>query len=148
MYSRILTFLFVALMFGNFFGSCKCNGDTSNETIAVDSLGLDPTKPQPVLAVPPPSPVVEEIVQRQKNNSPFKGLGCCSEPAPKNSEPCCCNEVLEKYRQMKAAKDKNLGELKMKDPILAICRGKLNKEFEAIDYPPPPPGTKEIDEDF
>ncbi len=143
MVTRNLVFLLAVVLLGNCLVSCGGSGDTSNQASLVDSLGLDTSKAQPVLAVPPANKEVEARIVEQANQSPFKDLGCCADEKRRKAEPCCCDEVLEKYKQMKAAKDKNLGQLKMSDPILAVCRKKLRKQFDAVDYPPPPPGTKE-----
>lgn len=128
--------------------ACKWDSN-SNSAMSGDSTALsDTTGPQKALETPPVNAAVEKKVEEQTAKSPFKDTGCCADETRRKAEDCCCQEVLEMYKKMRAAKDKNIAKLKMEDPILAVCRKKLKREFEDVDNPPPPPGKKESTEDL
>ncbi len=140
MIARFFTLAFCAsLLF-----SCKNDKPTDVHTTEVDSTQQGPA-PEP----PPITQAVKDIVDEQLAKSPFKGIECCTDET-RRKEPCCCDGVLEKYRQMRAAPGTtDFAKLKTSDPILSTCRKskKHRKEFELIDNPPPPPGKKAAKDD-
>ncbi len=133
-----------------FWSGPACKSDSnSNSAMSGDSTALsDTVGPQKALEVPPVSAVVESEVEKQIAKSPFKNIGCCVDETRRKTEDCCCQDLLEMYKKMLAGKDKNIAKVKMEDPILAVCRKKLKREFEEVDNPPPPPGKENSTDDL
>lgn len=71
-------------------------------------------------------------LKKRVSNSPFKALGCCDSEENRFNE-CCCQEVLNKYKEL--VKENKVGDLNLTDQILIDCKkGDLRLEFEKVDY--------------
>ncbi len=75
----------------------------------------------------------KEVLQKRVDNSPFRNLECC-ESDNTRFDDCCCEKVLEKYKNLV---EKNaLGDLNLKDQILIDCRkGPFSAKFDEVDFP-------------
>lgn len=144
-------FIFVLLVFINGCGSDKQtieNSDSSQELTGEKAILEEDkeTKPEKILeetlkveTAPPPvaPPKTKEVEDKQETIAkagPFYVLGCCKTKSQR-SAPCCCNEVIEKYKGMKTTNDVKLADYNTTDPILGNCRKINGKRFEKIDYP-------------
>lgn len=91
------------------------------------------------------------IKATEEKKSLFSEVGCCSKEIQKTIDGCCCQEVLTKYKVLRANnKTENIKKMKATDPIFNDCKRLLYKEFDCVDYPescqPKNETKKEIDE--
>jgi len=137
----------LGLMLAGICSSCGSEESESNQgqsllqedTLLTGELsGLSQPTNQPATPLPPPiiSEETKKVIEKQKDESLFKEKGCCNDEEKTLKENCCCKEVLAAYKKMVDTKDKNLVNIKLKDPILQTCRNKHPKEFAEVDYPP------------
>ncbi|MCB0522210.1 MAG: hypothetical protein H6577_13860 [Lewinellaceae bacterium] len=134
--------LMLFVLFATLISSCHQDHSTSNEEASeytplvgkLDSIGENIPVATDPLPTPPVDKATIERIKVNSNKSPFAKLGCCDD-MDKWKQPCCCDKVVEKYREMVAAKDKKLGDLKSKDDILAQCRQMKKLVFDKIDHP-------------
>jgi len=102
----------------------KTEEEASSESIAI---------------VEPPRDSEEvKIIDDQAKSSPFFNLGCC-ETEDQRKRTCCCEKVVEKYKEIRAGNDADLIlKIKTEDPIFSGCkrRSKWRKAIEDIENPP------------
>lgn len=71
----------------------------------------------------------------QVRDSPFYELGCCKEEG-KLGEPCCCNDLIKKYKEIRYQdNDQLITQVKSEDPLFLGCKSKskYRSRLEAID---------------
>lgn len=138
----LLPILWGGFLFFSGIAPSACSGDStpSESNEEPDSTAASLIDTFTIVNPPPPPPQlppdVEDIIDEQTERSPFKKLGCCSDPEKRLSGDCCCQEVLELYKKMRAKNDSRIAKLKMNDPILKDCRERLARDFELVDNPP------------
>lgn len=121
---------------------------TTEEATSYDIEEIPEASTEKVEVVEPPRDVEEvKIIDEQTKNSPFFKLGCC-ETEDQRKRTCCCEKVVEKYKEIRASGNTDLVlKIKTEDPLFSGCkrRSKWRKAIEAIEQPPASEEEEELD---
>lgn len=84
------------------------------------------------------TPSIDTIITNLVAKSPFKDLGCCNRPEKRIEGQCCCNLVIEKYKEiLLEGNSGKIVDLRQNDPIFSDCysSSQYALDFEKAENP-------------